>query len=102
MNGSRDRRRPRQPKVEPQLAMTFREAIEHVRAGGQARRPHWHQHSFIYAEKGTERELWCDHRPYFPDLKHRRVSPYLSCDGDRTTNDWLKYEVPDGATPAGR
>jgi hypothetical protein len=81
-------------RTEPQVGMSFREAIAFVREGGKVRRPHWHKHSYLYAEKATERELWVDHRPYYPSMEHRSVRAYVSCDGDRTEHDWLKYEEP--------
>lgn len=87
-------------RIEPQAGMSFKEAIAFVRAGGKVRRPHWHTHSYLYAEPATERELWVDHRPFWPKTYSRRVSPYLSCDGDRTTHDWLEYKETDDGKSA--
>ena len=86
-------------RTEPQVGMNYREALAHVRGGGKARRPHWHYHSYLFADLDSDtnygKELWVDHRPYHPKTTHNRVSPYISCDGDRTANDWLAYKDPD-------
>jgi hypothetical protein len=79
--------------------MNYREALAHVRGDGKARRPHWHKHSYLFADLERDtyrgRDLWLDHRPYYPKPDHSHLSAYLSCDGDRTADDWLVYKDPD-------